>query len=61
MTDPIAYVHSFLYLLDDFLPDPPLPPRTHIPRNPRRGWPAYQLDLDRAILLHDLGNTWDDI
>ncbi|KAJ7648847.1 hypothetical protein B0H17DRAFT_1271650, partial [Mycena rosella] len=26
-----------------------------------RGRPAYELDLDRAILLHDLGNTWQDI
>ncbi|KAJ7652771.1 hypothetical protein DFH06DRAFT_1418395 [Mycena polygramma] len=59
----IAYIDSLLYPLDDFLSHPPLPPHTHIPveQTGKRGRPAYKLDLDGAILLHDLGNTWYDI
>jgi hypothetical protein len=59
----VAYVDSLIYPLDDFLSNPPLPPHTHIPRRKGggRGRPTYDLDLARAVLLHDLGNTWEDI
>ncbi|KAJ7077621.1 hypothetical protein C8R44DRAFT_863231 [Mycena epipterygia] len=59
----IEYVDTLLYPLDAFLSNPPFPPHTHIPRRRtgQRGHPAYDLDLDRAILLHDPGNTWEDI
>ncbi|KAF7371393.1 Ethylene-and jasmonate-responsive plant defensin [Mycena sanguinolenta] len=59
----ICYVDSLLAPLDGFLSNPPLAPHTHIPRRHtgNRGRPEYELDLDRAILLHDLGNPWPDI
>ncbi|KAF7353177.1 Ethylene-and jasmonate-responsive plant defensin [Mycena sanguinolenta] len=59
----ILYVTSLLSRLEDFLACPPLPAHAHIPRQHRsgRGRPAYVLDLQRAILLHDLGNPWDDV
>jgi hypothetical protein len=58
-----AYVNSLIQPLEHFLDYPPPPARSHIPLNTtgRHGCPSYQLDLDRAVLLHDLGNTWEDI
>ncbi|KAJ6536144.1 hypothetical protein B0H19DRAFT_1270940 [Mycena capillaripes] len=58
-----AYVNGLIQPLAHFLANPPPPARSHIPLNTtgRRGHPSYQLDLDRALLLHDLGNTWEDI
>lgn len=49
--------------LQTFLDTPPPPAHTNIPRDNTgsRGRPSYILDLDRAIGLHTLGNTWDDI
>lgn len=57
------FVQDLILPLDDFLLNPPPPASTHIPlkRTGGRGRPSYVLDLDRALLLHDLGNTWDDI
>ncbi|KAJ7466540.1 hypothetical protein FB451DRAFT_1178687 [Mycena latifolia] len=42
---------------------PPLPARAHIPRehNSGQGCPAYVLDLERTILLHDLGISGDHV
>jgi hypothetical protein len=59
----VSYVDSLLLPLDEFLCNPPLLPHTHIPRRRtgNRGRPECDLDLDRAILFHDLGNTWEDI
>ncbi|KAJ7717879.1 hypothetical protein B0H16DRAFT_1740337 [Mycena metata] len=58
-----TYVTGLIDPLEHFLADPPLPAHTHIPLNTtgQRGRPSDQLDLDRALLLHDLGNTWRDI
>ncbi|KAF8186206.1 hypothetical protein K438DRAFT_2154113 [Mycena galopus ATCC 62051] len=59
----VSYIDSLLIPLDGFLTNPPPAPHTHIPvrRTGNRGRPEYALDLNRAILLHDLGNTWEDI
>ncbi|KAJ6560528.1 hypothetical protein DFH09DRAFT_1364727 [Mycena vulgaris] len=61
--DPIDYVEGLIRALDDFLTNPPLHPSTHIPRTAagRPGRPAYAVNLIRALRLHDLGNTWEDI
>ncbi|KAJ6528376.1 hypothetical protein DFH09DRAFT_1327779 [Mycena vulgaris] len=61
--DPIDYVEGLIRALDDFLTNPPLHPSTHIPRTAagRPDRPAYAVNLIRALRLHDLGNTWEDI
>ncbi len=59
----VAHIDAVLKPLQDFLDKPPPPPSTTIPRihTGRAGRPRYALDLPRAILLHDLGNTWDSV
>jgi hypothetical protein len=59
----ITYVTNLLLPLESHLHHPPPPPASNLPRNytNRRGRPGYVLDLDRANLLHDLGNTWSDV
>ncbi|KAJ6613385.1 hypothetical protein B0H10DRAFT_2191994 [Mycena sp. CBHHK59/15] len=63
LSDLVGYVDSLLQPLENFLSHPPPPARAHIPLNRTGGCgrPSYNLDLDRALLLHDLGNTWGDI
>ncbi|KAJ6565546.1 hypothetical protein DFH09DRAFT_1081698 [Mycena vulgaris] len=63
MAELLTYVQDLLCPLDEFLLNPPPPASTHIPRNTtgRAGHPCYVLDLNRALLLHYLGNTWEDI
>ncbi|KAJ7452222.1 hypothetical protein FB451DRAFT_1185806 [Mycena latifolia] len=58
-----ALIMSLLSLLENFLSHPPLPARAHIPRkhNTGRGRPAYVLDLERVILLHDLVISGDHV
>jgi hypothetical protein len=53
-----AYMNGLIQLLEHFYP--PSLACSHIPMNTTgsRNRPSYQLDLDRAVLLHDLGNTW---
>ncbi|KAJ7836257.1 hypothetical protein B0H14DRAFT_3460818 [Mycena olivaceomarginata] len=59
----IATLNGLLGPLEDFIANPPPLPRTTLPRvytgTPER--PRYYLDLDRAHLLHDLGNTYEEI
>lgn len=59
----ITYVNQLLHPLEEYLANPPLHPSAHIPRNSsgRPGRPSYQLDLQRALQLHQLGNSWEDI
>ena len=63
LDDLISYVVSLMEPLEAFLSHPPPPARAHIPRNQTSGpgRPAYILDLQRAILLHDLGNSWTEV
>jgi len=57
-------VNSLIQPLEDFLIAEP-PPRnvgtSTEPPTGRRGRPRYTLDLNRAIELHDLGNSWEDV
>ncbi|KAJ7258328.1 hypothetical protein C8J57DRAFT_534716 [Mycena rebaudengoi] len=57
------YVDSLIRPLELFLDQPPPPARAHIPchHTNKPGRPTYSLDMNRAHLLHDLGNTWDDV
>lgn len=57
------YVSTLLFKLEDFIDNPPASVSTSIPRvhTGRAGRPAYDLDLRRALLLHDLGNSWKDV
>ncbi|KAF7359937.1 Integrase catalytic domain-containing protein [Mycena venus] len=59
----IADVDKLLSPLDDFPANPPPPPGASLPRvhTGLPGRPRYSLDLQRALLLHDLGNSWTDI
>lgn len=59
----VDYVESCICPLQEFLESPPPPPSTNIPKTHtgRRGRPSYDLDLDRAILLHNLGLAWNAI
>ncbi|KAF7371591.1 Integrase catalytic domain-containing protein [Mycena venus] len=59
----IADVDKLLSPLEDFLANPPPPPGASLPRvhTGLPGRPRYSLDLQRALLLHDLGNSWTDI
>ncbi len=59
----VTYIDAVLKPLQDFLDNPPPPPSTTLPqiRTGKRGRPRYALDLQRVILLHDLGNTWDSV
>ncbi|GLB34620.1 hypothetical protein LshimejAT787_0201850 [Lyophyllum shimeji] len=58
-----SYVTSLLLPLEDFIAEPPAPKNINIPlhHTDKRGRPSYILDLNRAVLLHNLGNTWKDI
>lgn len=57
------YVESCIRPLEQFLEFPPPPPSANIPRTytGQAGRPTYNLDLDRAILLHNLGLSWKSI
>ncbi|KAJ3860583.1 hypothetical protein EV359DRAFT_85180 [Lentinula novae-zelandiae] len=57
------YVDSYLWPLEAFIDNPHPPPSTNIPKNQtgQRGRPSYSLDLNRAILLHNLGLSWVSI
>lgn len=61
--DMMEYVATLAFRLNDHLEHPPPHPNTGIPRirTGRPGQPAYNLDLQRALLLHDLGNSWEDV
>ncbi|THU81586.1 hypothetical protein K435DRAFT_873175 [Dendrothele bispora CBS 962.96] len=61
--DLISYVKSIIHPLENFLDNPPPPAQESLPRvhTGKRGQPAYQIDLGRALLLHDLGNSWQSI
>ncbi|KAJ3901637.1 hypothetical protein F5879DRAFT_924467 [Lentinula edodes] len=57
------YVESLIRPLETFVDSPPPAPSTKIPIHHTGQWgrPAYVLDLDRAILLHNLGLSWESI
>jgi hypothetical protein len=59
----IAFILHLMAPLQRHLTEPPPPVNASIPRASTSsvGRPAYILDLDRAIGLHQLGNTWEDI
>ncbi|KAJ3859319.1 hypothetical protein EV359DRAFT_86541 [Lentinula novae-zelandiae] len=59
----VDYVQSCIHPLQEFLESPPPPPSANIPKTHigRRGRPSYDLDLDCAILLHNLGLAWNAI
>lgn len=59
----IDHTNSLLLPLEHFLNNPPPPPsdRTRRSYTGLAGRPTYVLDLNRAVLLHNLGNTWKDI
>lgn len=62
-SDLLEYINNLLLPLENFLNNPPPPPSSTIPlhHTDTPGRPTYIIDLDRANLLHDLGNTWKDI
>lgn len=52
--------------LNNYLASPPPPPakphaETVNNEDRRRGRPRYRLDVQRALQLHDMGNTWKDV
>lgn len=59
----LDFVTELLHPLEQFLTHPPPPANSLVPliHTGRPGRPRYVLDLDRAILLHDLGNTWQGV
>lgn len=59
----LAAVNDLLRPLEDFIANPPPPVAAFIPRDHTGlpGRPRYILDLERAHLLHDLGNGYEDI
>lgn len=59
----VSYVESCIHPLEEFMENPPPLPSAYIPKTHTggRGHPAYDLDLSRAILLHNLGLSWDSI
>ncbi|KAF9457876.1 hypothetical protein BDZ94DRAFT_1313757 [Collybia nuda] len=59
----MEYVDTLLLPLEVFLSNPPPPPNSGIPlhHTGALGRPTYCIDLNCALLLHDLGNTWKDI
>ncbi|KAI5885431.1 uncharacterized protein SCHCODRAFT_02557851, partial [Schizophyllum commune H4-8] len=62
-TDLIDHVQALLSPLEEFLRTTPFLPNLFIPREytGKRGRPRYILNLERAIALHDLGNSWEDV
>jgi hypothetical protein len=58
-----SYIMNLLIPLEIFLNHPPPSATSNVPRHysEQKGRPTYLLDLDRANLLHELGNTWKDI
>lgn len=61
--DCIDLVNSLLPQLEAFCQAPtPMPsPPSPLHSQGARGRPRYNLDLDRAIELYALGNSWDDV
>ncbi len=59
----VAHIDAILKPLQDFLDKPLPPPFMTIPQihTGKAGQPRYALDLPQAILLHNLGNTWDSV
>ncbi len=59
----VDYINNVLMPLQDFLDNPPPPPSSSLPRlyTGKKGRPRYILDLERCILLHDLGNSWEAV
>ncbi|KAK7002035.1 Integrase catalytic domain-containing protein [Favolaschia claudopus] len=59
----LADVDKLLAPLDDFITNPPPPASASHSRlyTGRPGRPSYVLDLPRARLLHDLGNSYEQI
>jgi len=58
------FITSLLVPLEEFLAADPLPRNVGTSTEPstgRQGRPRYALDLQRAIELHDLGNSWEDV
>ena len=48
--------------LEDFLTAAPPPPHIGTTTLPSTGGrPRYDLDLERALELHDMGNSWEDV
>ncbi|PPQ75955.1 hypothetical protein CVT26_005783 [Gymnopilus dilepis] len=64
INDLVGLVNNLIIQLEEFRDRPPLPRNfgvsTEAP-NGRRGRPRYQINLDRAKELHDLGNSWDAV
>jgi hypothetical protein len=56
-------INVILTPLEDFIANPPPAPSTSLPRvyTGRPGRPRYALDMERAHLLHELGNSFEDI
>ncbi|KAJ3516069.1 hypothetical protein NMY22_g14294 [Coprinellus aureogranulatus] len=59
----IVLIDSVLVPLMEFLatPEELRKPKAESSRTGSVGRPSYDLDLERALQLHDMGNTWDDI
>ncbi|KAJ7922164.1 hypothetical protein B0H13DRAFT_1866087 [Mycena leptocephala] len=56
-------VNNLLLLLQDLIADPPPPPAAFLPTEytGKPGRPRYILDIQQVHLLHDLGNSYEDI
>lgn len=59
----LELVDGLLSSLEQFINHPPPPANAHVPRESTGlpGRPRLTLDMERALLLHDLGNSWDSI
>ncbi|KAJ3515573.1 hypothetical protein NMY22_g14424 [Coprinellus aureogranulatus] len=59
----VVLIDSVLVPLMEFLatPEELRKPKAESSRTGSVGRPSYDLDLERALQLHDMGNTWDDI
>jgi len=57
-------VNSLIQPLEEFLAADPLPRNVGTstePRTGKRGRPRYEVDLHRAVELHNLGNSWESV
>ena len=59
----IQLCNTLLHPLELFLASPPPPVHSRVPRHTtgHRGRPSYVLDVERALELHRLGNSWKDV